>query len=65
MDYNDVEAVAKILESNNVHTVISTISVIAAEAGASEVKLVEAAAKSGPTKRFIASDWGVATPAEK
>jgi hypothetical protein len=64
VDYNDVDAVAEILRSNNVHTVISALKVIAAEGGLAETNLVKAAAKSSVTKRFIASDWGVMIPSD-
>ncbi|KAM6480970.1 hypothetical protein HDV62DRAFT_398271 [Trichoderma sp. SZMC 28011] len=64
VDYDDIDAVANILEEHNVHTVISAIKVIAPEAGVSEVNLIKAAAKSSPTKRFIQSEWGVPIPQE-
>ncbi|KAF2193431.1 hypothetical protein K469DRAFT_550735 [Zopfia rhizophila CBS 207.26] len=65
VDYNDTEVVTKILEKNNVHTVISTIQLITPDSGMSERNLVKSAAKSSPTKRFVASDWGVPTPSER
>lgn len=65
VDYNDINAVTHILETHNVHTVISTISVITPESGAAERNLVNAASKAAPTKRFIQSDWGVLAPSER
>lgn len=62
MNYDDVDGLAKLLESNNVHTVISAIQVMGPEPGAAEVNLVHAASMSSPTKRFIASDWGIPFP---
>ncbi len=59
MDYDDVDATAKSLELYNVHTIISAIAVATPEAFAAEMNLVKAASKSGSTKRFIASNWGV------
>ncbi|PNP48445.1 hypothetical protein TGAMA5MH_00483 [Trichoderma gamsii] len=64
VDYNDINAVTNILEKHNVHTVISTISVIMPEAGAAERNLIKAAAEAAPTKRFVQSDWGVPAPLE-
>lgn len=65
VDYGDVESLSSLLETNNVHTVISALSVRGPNEGASEISLVKAAAKAGPTKRFIASEYGVLAPAEK
>ncbi|KAK6444208.1 hypothetical protein FP744_10000456 [Trichoderma asperellum] len=65
VDYDDINAVTNILEKHNVHTVISTISVITPESGAAERNLIKAAAKATPTKRFIQNDWGVLAPSEK
>ena len=62
VDYNDIEQLAKTLDENNVHTVISTIVMMDPAAAKAEVNLVAAAAKSSPTKRFVASNWGVASP---
>lgn len=65
VDYNDINAVTNVLEKYNVDTVISTISVITPESGASERSLIKAAAKATPTKRFIQNDWGVPVPLER
>ena len=62
VDYNDVEQLTKTLEENNVHTVISAIVMFDPAAAQAEVNLVAAAAKSSPTKRFVASNWGTASP---
>ncbi|RFU28645.1 hypothetical protein B7463_g7672, partial [Scytalidium lignicola] len=59
VDYDDVDGTAKLLASNNVHTVISAIQVTSPAASASECNLVQAAAKSTTVQRFVASDWGV------
>ncbi|KAI9663877.1 MAG: hypothetical protein M1821_007367 [Bathelium mastoideum] len=58
IDYGNVEHVTNLLESNNVHTVISTIAILDEASGKSELDLVNAATKSFTTKRFIASNWG-------
>jgi hypothetical protein len=65
VDYSNVESISKVLESNNVHIVISALSVRSAVEGESEMNLARAAAKSGPTKRFIASEYGTRAPTEK
>lgn len=65
VNYNDIDAVANLLEEHNVRTIISAIKVITLESGVSEVNLIKAAAKSSPTKRFIQSEWGVPIPQEK
>ncbi|KEF62390.1 uncharacterized protein A1O9_00362 [Exophiala aquamarina CBS 119918] len=65
VDYSDVEAVSRILETNNVHTVISAISVRGPQEGAVEIDLVKAAVKSAATRRFIASEYGTLAPTEK
>jgi len=65
VDYNNVEQLTKTLEENNVHTVISTIMMYDPVAAQAEINLVAAAAKSSPTKRFVASNWGDATPEDE
>ncbi|KAJ3453705.1 hypothetical protein MRS44_017952 [Fusarium solani] len=65
VDYNNIDSVADILESNGVHTIISAILVKDDESGASEINLVRAASKSRPTKRFVASDYSAPIPEEK
>jgi hypothetical protein len=62
VDYNDVEQLAKTLEVNNVHSIISTIAMFDEKAAQSELNLISAASKSSSTMRFIASNWGTATP---
>jgi saccharopine dehydrogenase-like NADP-dependent oxidoreductase len=62
VDYNNVDQLTKTLDANNVHTIISTIVMIYPIAAQSELDLVAAAAKSYSTKRFVASNWGLATP---
>ncbi|KAL6405334.1 putative nmra-like family protein [Ilyonectria robusta] len=64
VDYNNIDSVADVLESNGVHTVISAILVKDAESSASEIHLVRAASKSRPTKRFVASDYAAPIPEE-
>jgi len=65
VDYNDVDALSRVLETNNIHTVLSTFSVRGPQEAAAEIDLVNAAAKSATTKRFIASEYGTLAPSEK
>jgi uncharacterized protein YbjT (DUF2867 family) len=63
VDYSDIQGIAELLAHQNVHTVISTISVTTEAASAAEVNLIKAAAKSSTAKRFVATGWG-ALPTE-
>jgi hypothetical protein len=65
VDYSDVEAVSRLLDTNDVHTVISALSIRGPVEAASEISLVKAAAKAGATKRFIASEYGTLAPDDK
>ena len=65
VDYNDVEQLTKALEENNVHTVISTMMLMDPTAAKAEANFVAAAAKSSSTKRFVASNWGAASPEDE
>ncbi|KAL9087171.1 MAG: hypothetical protein Q9165_006822 [Trypethelium subeluteriae] len=65
VDYNDVDALAKIFEQNNVEVVISAIFIFDDTSSASEINVVRAAEKSKTTKRFIISNWGIPTPPEE
>ncbi|KAI1324805.1 NAD(P)-binding protein [Xylariaceae sp. FL0255] len=60
VDYTDVKSLTKILEDNEIHTVISTLSFKAAPGTTiPEVELVTAAGASGTTKRYVSNNWGV------
>jgi hypothetical protein len=65
VDYNNIEQLAQVLEENKVHTIVSTIMMIDPRAAASELNLVAAANKSSCTKRFVASNWGVASSTDE
>lgn len=58
-DYNNVDATAETLRNKDVNTVVCTINVGDATSSDAQLKLIEAAAKSGTVKRFIVSEWGV------
>ncbi|KAF7551041.1 hypothetical protein G7Z17_g5312 [Cylindrodendrum hubeiense] len=55
-DYSKVDELVQLLETNNVHTVISALGPMSLE---SEQALIQAADISASTKRFIASVWGI------
>ncbi|KAF2846619.1 NAD(P)-binding protein [Plenodomus tracheiphilus IPT5] len=57
VDYSNADSIAKVLESNNIDTVISTLgSMIGPDP---ELALIQAANKSNSTKRYIPSMWGI------
>ncbi|KAF5253914.1 hypothetical protein FANTH_1239 [Fusarium anthophilum] len=59
LDYSDVDAMAKALDDNNVHTVISALRVFDSASSEAESNLVKATANANSPKRFIASAWGI------
>ncbi|KAF2678502.1 NAD(P)-binding protein [Lentithecium fluviatile CBS 122367] len=65
VDYNDVDALTKVLEDNNVEVVISAIFIFDETSSATEINVVKAAEKSKTTTRFIISNWGLPTPPEE
>ncbi|KAI9147443.1 NmrA-like family protein [Paramyrothecium foliicola] len=60
VDYTNTEALTKILEDHNVHTIVSGLSMLPAPGGPppGEVALIQAADASRTTKRIVSSDWG-------
>jgi ribosomal protein L12E/L44/L45/RPP1/RPP2 len=60
VDYSDVDAVVKVLEDNDIHTVISALAMHSADGKPpTEIELIRAADRSKTTKRLISSAWGV------
>ncbi|KAI0403795.1 NAD(P)-binding protein [Xylaria palmicola] len=60
VDYSNVEALTHVLEANNVHTLISTLTFRSQEGVVSpDGQLVLAADASKPTKRYVSNNWGV------
>lgn len=57
VNYGDIDGVSAALESNKVDIVISTIDMV--HGSESEHALVQSAAKSSTTKRYIPSTWGI------
>jgi hypothetical protein len=58
-DYSNVESLAKVLESNNIGTVVSAVSVLDDATSTSQLNLIEAAERSSSTKRFVPSEYGM------
>lgn len=56
-DYSNVDELSSLLSTNNVDTVIASISGMAGTE--SETNLIKAADKSAVTKRYIPSLWGI------
>jgi hypothetical protein len=57
VNYGDINGLITVLETNKVGTVISTIDMV--QGVESEHALIQAAAKSSVTKRYIPSIWGI------
>ncbi|KAM0417023.1 hypothetical protein ACHAPT_012989 [Fusarium lateritium] len=63
VDYSDIEALAALLEHEQVDTVISALAINDDEAGQAQLNLIEAANRSTSTRRFLPSEFGqVYTP---
>lgn len=59
VDYSDIEGLTRVLEENNVHTVISAMMMLRyGEVGPREIELIRAADASKTTKRMVSSHWG-------
>lgn len=55
VEYGNAEMLAKALEENNVHTVLSALNFL--EGGSHQDNLIWAADRSRCTKRFVPSLW--------
>ncbi|KAB8222854.1 hypothetical protein BDV33DRAFT_200992 [Aspergillus novoparasiticus] len=55
--YNDATALARTLDQHEVHTIISAIGIVSDETSQSQLTLINAAAQSSATKRFIPSEY--------
>lgn len=58
LDYDDIDSMKATLESHNIHTIVSGISMWGDAGGQSQMNLIEAADRSTCTKRFIPSEFG-------
>ena len=57
-DYSSVDAIARILSQNKIHTVISTLSGLTPDVAEAELRLIRGAAASTTVKRFAPSEFG-------
>ncbi|KPM41025.1 hypothetical protein AK830_g5565 [Neonectria ditissima] len=62
VDYENVDALAEVLEKHDIRTVISALALHIIGVGEAQVNLIKAADKSPVTKRFVASSWAVHAP---
>jgi len=59
VDYSNVDAIVKVLEDNNIETVISGIAMHSIDGSTPhEIELIQACDRSKVTKRLISSEWG-------
>lgn len=58
VDYSDVDGLQRVLESEEIHTVISVIAIHGDAGGQAQLNLIEAAERSKTTKRLIPSEFG-------
>ncbi|CAI0643434.1 unnamed protein product [Colletotrichum noveboracense] len=59
VDYEDVESLVKVLDSHNIETIVSAISMHSEPSFKSQINLIDAAEASKTTRRFIPSEFGV------
>ncbi|KAH0431055.1 nmra-like family protein [Colletotrichum camelliae] len=58
VDYTSIENLTEVLNTNEVHTVISTVSIADDASGMAQMNLIKAAAACQHTKRFMPSEFG-------
>lgn len=59
VNYDEIDATVKVLEDNDVETIISAITMEYEATSRAQLNLIEAAEKSKVTKRFIPSEYGI------
>ncbi|KXH35180.1 hypothetical protein CNYM01_10080 [Colletotrichum nymphaeae SA-01] len=57
VDYRDVEGISKILQENQIDTVISAMGVVTPQTNQAQINLVKASNTSNSTRRFIVSAY--------
>ena len=57
LNYGDIDTLVAVLETNKIEVVISTLNLM--QGAGAEHALIQAAAKSSVTKRYIPSIWGI------
>ncbi|KAJ0366379.1 hypothetical protein COL154_003970, partial [Colletotrichum chrysophilum] len=58
VDYTSIESLTKVLDTHQVHTVVSTVSIADDASGMAQMNLIEAAVACQHTKRFMPSEFG-------
>ncbi|KAH8701510.1 hypothetical protein BGW36DRAFT_414534 [Talaromyces proteolyticus] len=59
VDYSSPDSLAEILGTNNIDTIISTMSIISEEQSQAQLNLIDAAIQSQTVKRFAPSHFGI------
>lgn len=59
VNYTDLDSAKKVLEDNNIHTILSTLSLQSQEQSDAQIGLIRAAAASSTVKRFAPSEFGI------
>ncbi|KAI9042144.1 NAD(P)-binding protein [Aspergillus affinis] len=62
VDYSNIDDLAQLLEQHNIHTVISAFAIEGDSLAMAQRNLIQAAAKSKTTKRFIPSGYAIVYP---
>ncbi|KAF4872122.1 Oxidoreductase BOA1 [Colletotrichum siamense] len=58
VDYTSIQSLTEVLDTHEVHTVISTVSIADDASGMTQMNLIEAAVACQHTKRFMPSEFG-------
>ncbi|KAK1842843.1 nmra-like family protein [Colletotrichum chrysophilum] len=58
VDYTSIESLTKVLDTHQVRTVVSTVSIADDASGMAQMNLIEAAVACQHTKRFMPSEFG-------
>ena len=62
-NYDNIDATTKMLEDNDIDTIVSAISIESEATSTGQINLIAAADQSKTTTRFIPSEYGfIATP---
>lgn len=59
VNYTDLDSAKKVLEDNNIHTILSALSLQSQEQSDAQIGLIRAAAASSTVKRFAPSEFGI------
>ncbi|EAW24540.1 NmrA-like family protein [Aspergillus fischeri NRRL 181] len=64
VDYNDIDQLVAVLETKNIHTVICCFAVEGSSLADSQLNLIQAAARSKATRRFVPTAYAIPYPQE-